>query len=202
VLKAAAEFNLKREMVVHATDRYGEISAMLADKRAAGELIEAILKEAALYDGVNLNFEEYGLAKGGEDLTPLRQILADFVFLLSERLKAAGKTLTLTLHPPNSVYKGYDYNALGELVDRIIIMAYDYGPRPEPFNLVLQAVEMAAEVVPPHKLLLGISAPYETPESIVPKIGIAKRYNLQGIALWRLGLVTQKIWQVLRDNVL
>jgi len=189
-------------MVVHASDRYGEISAVLTDKRAAGALIEAIVEEAALYEGVNLNFEEYGLAKGGEDLTLLRQMFTDFVRLLSERLRTVGKTLTLTLHPPNSVYKGYDYNALGELADRIIIMAYDYGPRPEPLNLVLQAVEMSAEVVPPHKLLLGISAPYETPESIVPKIGIAKRYNLQGIAIWRLGLVAQKIWQVLRDNML
>ena len=123
-----------------------------------------------------------------------------FVLLLSERLRSSGKTLTLTLHPPNSYYRGYDYGALGELADRIIIMAYDYGSKPEPVHLVLQAVEMALQEVPQQKLMLGISAPYETPQSILTKVGIAKRYNLSGIALWRLGLVPAEMWSALRTT--
>lgn len=202
VLKAAAEFNLRTEMVIHATDRYGEISALLANKTATAAFIDAIMAEAALYGGVNLNLEEYGLSKSGEDLTSVQQLLTDFVRLLSGQLRAANKSLTLTVHPPNSAYKGYDYKSLGELADRIVVMAYDYGPKPEPVSLVKQAIETASAVVPPEKLLLGISAYYETVESIVPKLGMAKRYNLQGIALWRLGLVPQEMWQVLRSNVL
>jgi len=81
-------------------------------------------------------------------------------------------------------------------------MAYDYGPKPEPVNLVRQAVEMAiAAGVPPEKLVLGISAPAETPESILTKVGIGKRYDLAGIALWRLGLVSDEMWTALRTAI-
>jgi hypothetical protein len=90
----------------------------------------------------------------------------------------------------------------GELADRIIIMAYDYGSKPEPVSLVTQAVEIARASVPPEKLVLGISASSETPESILIKVGIAKRYGLDGIAIWRLGLVTGEMWDALRANVI
>ncbi len=201
VLLAAQKYNLKTEMTIYIMDRYGTLSSLLADQGASARLIGEIVEEAALYGGVNLNFEEYGLARAGEDLHVSRQRLTDFVRALAAQLKAAHKSLTLTIHPPNSAYRGYDYGALGEIADRIIIMAYDYGLRPEPVSLVLQAVEMAAEVVPPQKLLLGICVPYETAESIKAKLGIAKRYGLNGIALWRLGLVTPEMWQALRSHV-
>jgi len=81
-------------------------------------------------------------------------------------------------------------------------MAYDYGSKPEPVSLVRQAVEMAKANVPPEKLVLGISAPTETPESILTKVGIAKRYGLEGIAIWRLGLVTGEMWDALRATVI
>jgi spore germination protein YaaH len=42
----------------------------------------------------------------------------------------------------------------------------------------------------------------ETPESILIKVGIAKRYGLAGIAIWRLGLVTGEMWDALRANVI
>jgi hypothetical protein len=204
VLRAAEEYSLKTEMTVHATDRYGTLSSLLADKAASAGLIEALAEEAALYGGVNLNFEEFGYTGSSEfsnDLINKRQLLNEFVRRLFAELKTAGKSLTLTIHPPNSVYRGYDYEVLGEIADRIIIMAYDYGPKPEPLNLVVQAVEMAGEFVPSHKLILGVCAPYETAESIVGKLGIARRFNLQGVAIWRLGLVTPEMWQSFRDNI-
>ncbi|CEP68348.1 Glycoside hydrolase, superfamily [Moorella glycerini] len=81
-------------------------------------------------------------------------------------------------------------------------MAYDYGSTPEPVSLVEQAVETARASVPPEKLILGISAPTKMAESIITKVGIAKRYNLDGIAIWRLGLVTGEIWGALRVTVI
>jgi hypothetical protein len=205
VLRAADEYSLKTEMTVHATDRFGILSSLLADIVASTRLIEALVEEAALYGGVNLNFEEFGYVGSSDefssDLINKRQLLNEFVRRLSSELKIAGKSLTLTIHPPNSVYRGYDYGVLGKIADRIIIMAYDYGPKPEPLTLVAQAAEMAGEVVPPHKLVLGICAPYETEKSIAEKVGTARRFNLQGVALWRLGLVTQEMWQSLRENI-
>ncbi|WP_187286567.1 hypothetical protein [Thermosediminibacter oceani] len=49
---------------------------------------------------------------------------------------------------------------------------------------------MARVSIPPEKLVLGIFTPTETPESMLTKVGIIKRYGLIDIAIWRLGLVT------------
>lgn len=201
VLEAAKEYNLKTEMVVHVTDGDGTLSSLLADAGAQRKAIGDILGEARRYQGVNLDFEGLGYQDSEEQLKTAQSRFTEFVRLLADKLKPLGLNLTLTLHAPNSAYKGYDYRALGELADRIIVMAYDYGATPEPVSLVTQAVEMAKASVAPEKLLLGISAPTETAESILTKVGIAKRYGLGGIAIWRLGLVTGEMWEALRSTV-
>ncbi|HHV77569.1 MAG TPA: copper amine oxidase [Syntrophothermus lipocalidus] len=202
VLEAANKYNLKSEMVVHVTDGDGTISSLLKDEAAMTRAVDSIVMEARLYQGINLDFEGLGYQDSGEQLKTVQDEFTRFVRLLAEQVKAANLTLTLTLHAPNSAYQGYDYKALGELANRIIVMAYDYGSKPEPVSLVRQAVEMAKANVPPEKLVLGISAPTETPESILTKVGIAKRYNLDGIAIWRLGLVTGEMWEALRSAVI
>lgn len=198
VLTAAEKYALETEMVIHVTDADGTISSLLASEEAMKRAIDAIMKEAEMYKGVNLNFEGLGLSQRGEELTTVQEKFTFFVAMLSGQLRKLEKGLTLTVHPPNSEYRGYDYGSLAEAADRIIIMAYDYGPKPEPINLVRQAVETAKSYVPSEKLMLGISIPYETPVSIAPKIGLAKRYNLGGIALWRLGVISGETWDVLR----
>lgn len=79
-------------------------------------------------------------------------------------------------------------------------MAYEYGSKPEPNSLVIQAVEQSLQDVPKEKLVLGISIPSENTQSILAKIGIAKRYQLDGIALWRLGLLTDEMWDQVRKS--
>lgn len=201
ILKAAGKYNLKTEMVVQLTDGDGTLTKLLTNKAATEKAISGIAKESRLYEGVNLDFEGLGWSDEGEKLTAVRSDFARFVRLLSGELKKSGRSLTLTLHAPNSAYKGYDYQVLGALADRIIIMAYDYGSQPEPLNSVIQAVEMAKKSVPVEKLVLGVSIPSETADSILSKVGVAKRYNLQGIAIWRLGLVSDKMWTALRSSV-
>jgi len=201
VLAAAAKYKLETEMVVHLTDGEGILSNLLTDGAAVSRAISDITKEAILYQGVNLDFEGLGWRAENEELTAVRQSFNRFVQLLSGQLKKIDRSLTLTLHAPNSAYKGYDYQELGRYADRIIVMAYDYGTVPEPLDLVIEAMEMAGEVIPPEKLVLGISIPGETAESIPAKVGLAKRYNLEGIAIWRLGLVSDEIWNILRTTV-
>lgn len=201
VLKAARDYNLNTEMVVHLTDGEGAISALLSNQPAMDRAAGGIVKEAGLYRGVNLDFEGLGWQEEGDRLAATRDKFTAFVRLLSGRLRASGLELTLTLHAPNSAYRGYDYRALGTLADRVIVMAYDYGPFPEPPDQVIRAVEAARAGVPPEKLVLGISAPGETAESIPGKAGIAKRYGLKGVALWRLGLVPEEMWKALANSV-
>jgi len=201
VLQAAEKYGLRTAMVIHATDVDGTLSRLLQDPAAMDRAVQAIVAEARRYHGVNLDLEGLGFRETGDALAATRARFTAFVTRLAERLKPSGLDLTLTLHAPNSAYPGYDYGALAALADRIIIMAYDYGPRPEPANRVLEAVQTALRSVPAAKLVLGISIPSETPESILTKIGIAKRYGLGGIALWRLGLLSDEMWQALRQTV-
>lgn len=201
VLETAGKYNLRTEMVVQLADGDGALTGLLANDAAAQNSVVAIAAEAALYQGVNLDFEGLGYSQTGAELETVRQSFNSYVSRLAKALHAGGKTLTLTLHAPNSSFKGYDYKTLGQHADRIIIMAYDYGARPEPDHLVTRAVEMAAAVVPPAKLSLGISIPGETEASLSVKAGIAKRYNLGGISLWRLGLLTDQMWETLETTV-
>ena len=77
-------------------------------------------------------------------------------------------------------------------------MAYDYGIRPEPDTKVAAAVDLALAAVPAEKLLLGISLASESADSLVTKLGIAKRKGIAGVALWRLGLMQPEDWAALR----
>lgn len=201
VLEAAEKYNLRTEMVIHVTDGDGTISSLLRDELAMKRAADAIVEEVQLYDGVNLNFEGLGFRDEGEQLIAVQNSFTTFVALLSQRAKEAGKTITLTLHPLNSNYPGYDYKALGELADRIIIMAYDYGVKPEPLEKVVEAIELAKAQVAEAKLVLAICAKGETAESLLTKVRAAKRLDLSGIALWRLGIVTEEMWSNLRTAV-
>jgi spore germination protein YaaH len=125
VLEAAKEYNLKTEMVVHLTDGDGTISSLITNEAAMTRAINGIMGEARLYQGLNLDFEGLGYRDDGEQLKVVQGAFTRFVLLLAEQVKAANLTLTLTLHTPNSAYRGYDYRVLGELADRIIIMAYE-----------------------------------------------------------------------------
>lgn len=202
ILAQAAKYKLGSEMMIHMNDSEVALSSLLKNESAMQTAVSMIVRESVSFNGVNLDFEGLGLNETGDQLKTLQQQYTHFAVLLKTALQGEGKKLTLTLHPPNGSYKGYDYKALSGVADQIIIMAYEYGSSPEPVDLVLQAVKMALDAgVPREKLLLGISVPNETAESILVKAGIAKRYNLNGIALWRLGLLPDDMWQALRTTI-
>lgn len=197
VLEAADEYKLNTQMVVHMTDGGGKLVRFLQDDYAVQTAVNSIAREAQIYQGVNIDFEGLGWNESGDELINTQQAFSSFAATLSQELKAQGLELTLTLHAPNSSYPGYDYRTLGVIADHIIIMAYDYGPRPEPDNLVTEAVAQACSQVPPAKLLLGVSAVSENDESLENKLKIAQKYKLEGVAIWRLGLISDGMWALL-----
>jgi len=201
VLKAAQKYRLKTQMCIQMTDQNARIREMLNNPAARSLAIRSITSEAGGYDGVNLDFEGLGWNDTPEELSQVRADFAAFVKDLAASLHAAGKTLTLSLHPLNSSYPGYDYASLGQSADSIVIMAYDYGPRPEPLDKVEQAVTLALAQVPASKLYLGISAVNESASSMNGKIDLAQKYRLGGTALWRLGIVSDDQWAVLRTRL-
>ena len=132
------------------------LDRLLADDVAIAQAVEQITAEAAAhYAGVNLNLEGLGLRETDEQLRQVQDGFTKLAAALAASLHDQGLQLTLTLHAPNSAYRGYDYEALGAIADRIVIMAYDYGSKPEPEALVMQAVEQALHHVAPEKLVLG-----------------------------------------------
>lgn len=202
VLAAGHSYNLKSDLVIHATNKDRLLINFLSNEVAVNNLVTSILAEVPLYGGVNLNLEGLGLSQEGPELITLQENFTKFVAKLAQGLKPLNKELTVTLHAPNSVYKGYNYQTLGAVADRIIIMAYEYGGTPEPAGKVVEAVEMAKSLVPSDKLILGINIPRETNESLLTKVGIAKRYDLLGVAFWRLGLLTPQMWSNLETTII
>ena len=112
------------------------------------------------YKGVDLDFE-YILA---ED----RQLYVDFAARLAAVMHAFGYTVSAAVPAKTSadqkglLYEGIDFKGLGEVLDEIFIMAYEwgytYGPPMAiaPLYIVRQVVEYALTEVPREKLVLGI----------------------------------------------
>jgi spore germination protein YaaH len=187
-----------------AMDGKGELTKLLSDSDQQTLVINQLIDTATRhhFTGITLDFEGLGLTG---DRKAVQQSFNTFVQKLDQVAENANLTLTLALHPLNSSYHGYDYKTLSNYADEIIIMAYDYKPyadAPEPITLVNEAIELALKEVPQSKLVLGISANSETDQSIGSKIGLAKRYGLKGVAIWRLGLISNKMMNAIGKSII
>lgn len=207
LLAEAKRFGTKRHLMVHALDSKGEFTRLVLDgalrQKAAAE-IAAVVK-ARGFDGVVLDLEYLGQTELGADLERVRQGFASLVKALAGEMRTAGKETIVSVHPLNGAFHGYDYRALAEHADLLQLMAHDYLARPgdagEPADLVAGAIELALAEVGSEKLLLGIVASYETPETLAQKAGLAKRYGLKGLSVWRLGTVGEERLQALESTV-
>lgn len=178
-------------LMVYSGDVKLELTRNLEDPALGDRTIAGIVETAAGkgFSGITLDLEGLGLTG---DKAKAKADYNAFVKKLSVKARQAGLKLTLVLHPLNSSYKGYDYKTLGTLADDLVIMAYDYAKSkkgPEPLDKVDESIRLALKEVAKNKLLLGISANSETAASISSKVGLAKRYGLKGIAVWRLGIL-------------
>lgn len=91
------------------------VTVISEEYRAAA--VDALVAAAEGYTGLTVDFE--GLVSAG-----YREDFSAFMALLRDKLPA-DKTLYVAV-PPDAWYHGYDYRALGELCDKVILMAHDY----------------------------------------------------------------------------
>lgn len=204
LVRNAAEANTTPYLMVYSSDAKGELTKIIEDQSYREQAIADMVKAATDYpfQGIMLDFEGLGLTTDKE-LT--RASFNAFVKELAAATKAADLKLSLALHPLNSSYKGYDYKALGQLADELVIMAYNYeggsSKRPEPVDKVNEAITLALKETDPSKLILGLNMDNEDENSISTLIGLAKRYDLKGIAIWRLGIISKNEWNTFYDTV-
>ena len=128
---------------------------------------------ATQFDGVIIDFE--GLRDNGMD----KQSFVKFLTKLNAQLDTNGKKLLVAINPARETgqqyYNGYDFTAIGQLADYVILMAHDYdtkhlkseeiaqfkGETPlAPINNIYYAIKYALNGgagVPKDKLILQIS---------------------------------------------
>lgn len=190
-------------LMVYSSDTKGELTKVIEDATVRKKVIEDIVNAATdkKFQGILLDFEGLGLTT---DKTKTRSSFTNFVKEMSKAAKGADLKLSLALHPLNSSYQGYDYKSLGQIADEIIIMAYDYTSNkgnPEPVSKVNEGIQLAVKEAGAQNLVLGLNMNNENESSLQALVGLAKRYQLKGIALWRLGIISNGKWNELRDIV-
>lgn len=208
LLAEAAAAGTRRYLMVQAEDGRVDLTGIVLDsvriERVAATVKEVV--EAKGFDGVLLDLESLGLNETGDDLRRVREGFAILVAAVARDMRAMGKETIVSVHPLNGWYDGYDYAALAAEADLLQVMAHDYRQdgNPEPAEQVIEAIELAVAAVGPkqkEKLLLGILTPYETPDTLWQKVGLAKRFGLGGVSFWRLGLVGEARMEALESSV-
>ncbi len=99
-----------------------DVDLILLDASQRQTAIEQIVAQATdqtgdiAYSGVTIDFEGLTLASYAE---PLNSFMRELRAALPENM-----TLSIAV-PPRQWYKGYDYRTLGEICDKVILMAHD-----------------------------------------------------------------------------
>lgn len=206
LLADAAAAGTRRYLMVHNLDKDLIITNLVLDaariEHAADSVAELVNEKG--FDGVLLDLEQLGWSERGEELERVRQGFVNLVTAVSQRMHAEGKEIIVSVPPLNGWYHGYDYAALAPVVDAFQMMAHDYVTKqPEPADRVEEAIQWAVEAVGTQnrsKLLLGVQL-YETPETLVQKVGLAKRYNLGGISYWFLRELSDQDMAALNSTI-
>jgi len=300
-MKIAERNKLKTYLMVYGSNskilvkdrEIGLLDYLLENKENQREIIETLTNNPLGNDG-NLQFHGVIIDfEGLKDRSGTKEYYTDFLRSIKEELTNKNMDLIVCLHPirlGRSYFDGYDYKEIGEIADKIILMAHDYNPSSindlyiryfqgqfplAPINDVYEAIINTVERgVPREKVLLQISlnkeswslkemekeriwrnnyisyseiskllkssndiisgydenyeAPYilikdkegdykriiwyEDSRSIKAKIKLAKDFGLDGISIWRLGLIGDSshdlnnnynldTWSVLKDII-
>ena len=156
-----------------------ELKDLLASETGRTQAVEQIVHEVTVdyqvigknpYSGVTIDFEGLRSAQQ-EDFTA-------FLTALDAELGRLDKDLYVCVSPIlaegyDASYSGYDYAAIGDLADKLILMAYDYDARDmrdfvgttyhrtaatAPIDQVYLGLKILTDRVAPEKVLLGFSA--------------------------------------------
>lgn len=113
-------------------ERLGIVERLLTDADAQSEVIGQVIQllnstqvgnDAISFDGIVVDFE---ILRGDTN----SKLYNEFLSKLKAELVKYNKKLYVAVHPKRgngeAYYDGYDYRIIGEIADRIILMAHDY----------------------------------------------------------------------------
>ncbi|MCL6540927.1 MAG: glycoside hydrolase [Roseiflexus sp.] len=133
---------------------------ILRNPRLRSYHVQQIVDEVLTYDydGIDIDYEFIS--------SSLRDEYSAFIIELADALHAHGKLLTVAVHAKDCDYCGLggfqDWAVIGQVVDRLRIMTYDYhwrggGPGPvAPVYWVERVARYAVTVVDPAKVIIGV----------------------------------------------
>lgn len=167
LISEAYRYNVAPLMVVTNIERPGEFSSDLIRSVLASEAARSALIENLAATMMRKGY--YGVVFDFEYLYPEDRTLYNaFITRAAEVLRARGFITLSALAPkiradqPGLLYEAHDYRAHGALLDRVIIMTYEWGylfseAMPvAPVNLVEQVIQYAITEIPNEKILMGM----------------------------------------------
>lgn len=229
---------------------------LLASDQSRSEAVESLLRAAADYDGISIDFE----GMPSEEREPFTRFMAQ----LAPRFRSAGKIVTAAISAKTSDTTtgwagAHDYRALEPHADLFILMSYGFRTAQSsvpgstaPMSWVEPTLSFALSQIPREKLLLGIpfygydwnttAGPpgramrypdsaalaaqmgarieydpvqqaahfsytkdgaahevwFEDQATLEPKLALAGRNDVAGVAFWRLGHEDPAVWPALR----
>ncbi|WP_169082620.1 S-layer homology domain-containing protein [Paenibacillus sp. PL91] len=155
-ITAAENSQSTKTLMIFANTTFQKLGDFVMDAEArqafAVSVGEAVANASYGFERVAIDFEGLVPASYKE---PLNELLRAIKAELGEA------ELTVVV-PPSYYYAGYDYKQIGELADRVVLMAYEFtheesGLPSAPLTLVGDAARDALKYIPADKLLLGIS---------------------------------------------
>ena len=193
LLQQARSANVPTALVLTPLGRDGQfsnylISALLQDTAAQEKLLEQLqtVMEEKGYTELNIDFE-YIPASDRDRFTA-------FVRMAQEKLP---QIVSVCLAPKMSptqrgvLFDGKDYEAIGQIADKVLLMTYEwgykYGPPQAvaPLSRVREVVEYAVSVIPREKILLGLAnygydwpLPYQRGRTVARTIGSIEAVEL------------------------
>lgn len=160
LVRIAHENNILIIPTIHNIGDYNSVVNVLRDPQLRARHIQYIVDEvlARNYDGIDIDYESLA--------SSLREPYTAFIVDLADALHSHGKMLTVAVHAKSSDYGGLggfqDWVVIGQYVDRLRIMTYDYSWRGSgagpvaPLYWVQEVAEYARSVVDPSKVIIGV----------------------------------------------
>lgn len=131
--------------------------AILSSTKEREELVNALVAEAIRYDldGINIDFEMLSLQTGPHFIRFLRE--------LSVKCRANGLVLSVDNYVPSAHAAYYDWKTQGEVVDYVVIMAYDEhyagsetAGSVASYNYLTTAVDNILTMVPKEQVIMAV----------------------------------------------